>query len=113
QTTHGIKGTFSSECFSAGAACSPRIQACVNSCQKVSARKFTPEKVGRKTVSWRNIRKYVRNVIGIVVLRKSIRQKTAGNSLTFTEDKQHHFIIQQENRNPPLNPDKVRTGNIT
>ncbi|EFL5822232.1 hypothetical protein [Escherichia coli] len=63
--------------------------------------KFTPEKVCRETVLWQNIRKYVRNVIGIVVLRKSIRQKTAGNSLTFTEDKQHHFVIQQENRNPP------------
>ncbi|WP_214275825.1 hypothetical protein, partial [Escherichia coli] len=76
--------------------------ASVNSCQKMSARKFTPEKVCRETVLWRNIRKSVRNVIGIVVLRKSIRQKTAGNSLTFTEDKQHHFVIQQENRNPPF-----------
>ncbi|EOC2249784.1 hypothetical protein ACKWLC_004847, partial [Escherichia coli] len=61
-----------------------------------------PEKVCRETVLWRNIRKSVRNVIGIVVLRKSIRQKMAGNSLTFTEDKQHHFVIQQENRNPPF-----------
>ncbi|MCS0758873.1 hypothetical protein NXZ78_24875, partial [Escherichia coli] len=76
--------------------------ASVNLCQKVSARKFTPEKVCRETVLWRNIRKSVRNVIGIVVLRKSIRQKMAGNSLTFTEDKQHHFVIQQENRNPPF-----------
>ncbi|MDZ3897170.1 hypothetical protein POX66_24215, partial [Escherichia coli] len=54
--------------------------ASVNLCQKVSARKFTPEKVCRETVLWRNIRKSVRNVIGIVVLRKSIRQKMAGNS---------------------------------
>lgn len=29
----------------------------VNSCQKVSARKFTPEKVCRETVLWRNIKK--------------------------------------------------------